>query len=89
MLASSLSSGGGTDVELVHAAVLRGRLLELLAERAGKEAASGSLFMVGLFSLMDALLRMPMEQLLQRVSLTEEVKSALLRREARDTRYMR
>jgi EAL and modified HD-GYP domain-containing signal transduction protein len=81
LLASSLSSGGGTDVELVHAAVLRGRLLELLGESAGRDVASGPLFMVGLFSLMDALLRMPMEQLLERVNLAEEVKTALLRRE--------
>jgi EAL and modified HD-GYP domain-containing signal transduction protein len=81
LLASSLSSGGGTDVELVHAAVLRGRLLELLGEAAGREASSGPLFMVGLFSLMDALLRVPMEQLLERVNLAEEVKTALLKRE--------
>jgi EAL and modified HD-GYP domain-containing signal transduction protein len=81
LLASSLSSGGGTDVELVHAAVLRGRLLELLGESAGRDVAAGPLFMVGLFSLMDALLRMPMEQLLERVNLAEEVKTALLRRE--------
>jgi EAL and modified HD-GYP domain-containing signal transduction protein len=81
LLASSLATGGGIDAELVHAAVLRGRLLELLWESAGKAGTSGPLFMVGLFSLMDALLRMPMPDLLDRVNLTDEVRSALLRRE--------
>ena len=65
----------------MHAAVLRGRLLERLGESAGRADSSGPLFMLGLFSLMDALLRMPMEELLARVNLTDEVKTALLRRE--------
>ncbi|HEX6925062.1 MAG TPA: EAL domain-containing protein [Longimicrobiaceae bacterium] len=81
LFASSLARGKATDVELVHAAVLRGRLLERLGEAAGKREQAGSLFMVGLFSLMDALLRMPMAELLERVDLAEEVKTALLKRD--------
>ena len=81
LFASSLARGHGIDTELVHAAVLRGRLLERLGESAGRADASGPLFMLGLFSLMDALMRMPMEDLLAKVNLTEEVKTALLYRE--------
>ena len=81
LFASSMARGRGIDVELVHAAVLRGRLLERLGQSAGRSENAGPLFMLGLFSLMDALLRMPMEDLLERVNLAEEVKLALLRRE--------
>lgn len=81
LFASSLARGRGTDVELVHAAVLRGRLLERLGESAGRADAAGPLFMLGLFSLMDALMRVSMAELLAKVNLTEEVKTALLERE--------
>src|SRR5690606_22514194 len=81
LFASSLARGKGIDTELVHAAVLRGRLLERLGESAGRADASGPLFMLGLFSLMDALMRMPMEELLARVNLAPEVKTALLERQ--------
>lgn len=81
LLASSFTARGGTDVELVQAAVLRARFCELLGVRARKSSSADALFLVGLFSLMDALLRAPMEEVLQRVDLADQVRSALLRRE--------
>lgn len=81
LLASSLASRSGMDSELVHSIVLRARLCELLAAASGNPTNAGRLFLTGLFSRMDALLRTPMEEVLSRVDLTEEVKEALLRRE--------
>lgn len=77
MFTSSFRGGGGTDQELVRAAVLRARFAELLGSRAGRRAQADALFLVGLFSLMDALLRTPMEEVLARVDLTEPVRRAL------------
>jgi EAL and modified HD-GYP domain-containing signal transduction protein len=80
LLASSLASQGEMDGERVHAAILRARLCERLGEAAG-QTAGGPLFMVGLFSMMDALLGTPMEELLSKINLAEEMQDALLRRE--------
>jgi c-di-GMP phosphodiesterase len=80
MFASSFGGGGGTDVELVHTAVLRARFAELLGSRAGRRASADALFLVGLFSLMDSLLRAPMEEVLARVDLAEPVRKALVDR---------
>ncbi len=79
LLASSLATGGAMNVELAHAAVLRARFCERLGEAAGRKA-SGPLFMVGLFSMMDALLGTSMEELLSQINLAEEMRDALLRR---------
>jgi EAL and modified HD-GYP domain-containing signal transduction protein len=79
LLASSLATQGAMDAERVHAAVLRARLCERLGETAGQRA-SGPLFMVGLFSMMDALLGTPMDELLGQINLAEEMRDALLRR---------
>lgn len=80
LLVSSLASQGGTDAELVHAAILRARLCELMGAAAGQRAQMGSLFMVGLFSHMDVLMRTSMEELVGQIAMAEEVKAALLRR---------
>jgi EAL and modified HD-GYP domain-containing signal transduction protein len=78
LLLSSVTAKGGTDRELARMAVVRARLCELLA---GARATAGSHFIVGLFSLLDVILRMPMADMLERVDLAEEVRAALLTRD--------
>jgi c-di-GMP phosphodiesterase len=80
LLVSSVASNNGIALELVLAALVRARLSELVGERTGRRAAVGPLFLVGLFSLLDALLRMPMEGVLERMAIAQEVKDALLSR---------
>lgn len=80
LLASSLAAQSGVDEALVYAAVLRARLGELLASASGQTSNAGRLFLTGLFSRMDALLRAPMDEVLSRVDLTADVKEALLHR---------
>lgn len=76
-IAASRGAKSGVDQHLVRQAVERGRLLEQLA---GQGRDPGTLFLVGLFSLMDAVFRMPLHDIVARVALGEEAKSALLDR---------
>lgn len=79
-----LSSGGGeggVKEELASEALLRGRLCELLAAPSGQAGARGTLFIVGLFSLLDLLLDTPMEEIIAEMKFPDEVNEALLRRE--------
>jgi EAL and modified HD-GYP domain-containing signal transduction protein len=80
LLVSSVASQSGIAHELVVAALARARLCELVAQRAGRDAEVGPLFLVGLFSLLDALLRMPMAGIVERMAVAKDVKDALLSR---------
>jgi EAL and modified HD-GYP domain-containing signal transduction protein len=80
LLVSSAAKQSGIAHELVLAALARARLCELVAERTGQRAAAGARFLVGLFSLLDALLRMPMDGILSRMAIAPDVKDALLTR---------
>lgn len=77
-----LSTGrhDGVQAEIIHTALLRGRLCELLAPVAGRAAEADALYTVGLFSLLDILLGAPLEQLMAQMHLSEEARSALLDR---------
>lgn len=79
LVISSMVTRSGISSELVQAAVMRGRLCELIAQAAGSRDA-GQLFMVGLFSHLDALLRRPMDEILDHVDLAPTVREALLAR---------
>jgi EAL and modified HD-GYP domain-containing signal transduction protein len=77
-VAASRRSKTGVDQELVRQAVERGRLLEQLA---GGPRDGGTLFLVGLFSLLDGVFRMPLQEILSRVVLSDDANRALLHRE--------
>lgn len=76
-IAASRGAKSGVDQHMVRQAVERGRLLEQLG---GKGRDSGTLFLVGLFSLMDAVFKMPLHEIVARVALGDEAKAALLDR---------
>lgn len=76
-VASSRKSRNGIDQELIRNAVERARFLEQMG---GGVRDPGSLFLVGLFSQLDAVFRMSLSELLERVVLSDEVNSALLDR---------
>jgi EAL and modified HD-GYP domain-containing signal transduction protein len=62
---------------LVKFALTRARMAELLAANLAASARDAA-FTVGLFSLLDALLKTPMEDVLARVSLSDDINRALL-----------
>lgn len=68
------------DSEMVHTALLRARLCELLAPHVGRAAVADSLYIAGLFSVFDVLLGIPMHELVDEMALATDIRSALLDR---------
>jgi EAL and modified HD-GYP domain-containing signal transduction protein len=66
---------------LMKTAITRGRLTELLGTDFFDKNDRDNLFIVGVFSLLDAMLEMPMDQVLEKVLLPEAVTDALLNHE--------
>ncbi len=66
--------------ELIINSMVRARFMELLAQRTGLGERSEDAFIVGLFSLLEAMLDQPMHTVLRDLPLDEEVKAALLGR---------
>jgi EAL and modified HD-GYP domain-containing signal transduction protein len=80
-------SVGGIGNPLLETAATRGRLMEILSSRQAAEIPgrdySDSAFMTGVLSLIDVLLELPMEEILDQLNLTEDVRRALISREGR------
>jgi c-di-GMP-related signal transduction protein len=70
--------GGEESFETIKVALIRARFCELLAEKAGMKADAEEMFLVGLFSVMDALLGMAMQEVLATLPLAKDVSSALV-----------
>lgn len=64
-------------IELIVTAMVRGKMCELLAARRKPEIAS-QMFIIGLFTVIDALMDMPMADLLDTVILSTPIRLALL-----------
>lgn len=69
-----------TPPALMRTAITRGRLTELLGAGYLSKNERDDLFIVGVFSMLDAMLEMPMEQALEKLNLTDAVTEALLHR---------
>lgn len=68
------------DQAVLENALARGRLAEQLAGRALFAKARDEIFVAGLFSLLDVVMRMPMEQVLKQISLPAEISEAIVSR---------
>jgi EAL and modified HD-GYP domain-containing signal transduction protein len=73
--AASRAGSNGVDNEIARQAVQRARMCEAIGGR-----DSGTLFLIGLFSLLDAMFRMPLTDVLERINLAPEARDALLER---------
>jgi EAL and modified HD-GYP domain-containing signal transduction protein len=75
-------SGGALGSPLLSLAITRGRLIELIAEKQypGKAALAQTGFTVGMMSLIDTLLSMPMANVLEMINVVDDVREALLHR---------
>ncbi len=69
--------GSEKPAELVTQSMIRGRFCEMLGRESGL-ASDGDLFLLGVFSLLPALLDRPMPQLLEELALAPEFAAALL-----------
>jgi EAL and modified HD-GYP domain-containing signal transduction protein len=70
-----------TPPALMKTSITRGRLTELLGEGYFEKKDRDNLFIVGVFSMLDAILKMPIDQALEKIQLPESVSEALLKRE--------
>ena len=75
------SKYGNTSASIGHTAVIRGRLMELLALEFMSEEEAEQAFVVGIFSLLDAMLSIPMQDALQLINIPTAVRDALLKHE--------
>ncbi len=64
--------------ELVNAAVIRARLCELIATNFKLRQKPAEAFLTGIFSMMDAFMDRPLEEILEELPLEDHVKAALL-----------
>jgi EAL and modified HD-GYP domain-containing signal transduction protein len=76
----ALVAASDAPEELVELALQRARMCEVLGGNRALDASDGH-FTVGLFSVADALLDSPMEDVLETLPFSDEIRAALLRRE--------
>jgi c-di-GMP-related signal transduction protein len=75
-LVVTLAAGQGKSSELVLSALVRARFCELLSPKI--QHGESDLFLLGLLSMMDAILELPMAEVLDRVPIDQETKALLL-----------
>jgi c-di-GMP-related signal transduction protein len=68
----------GKPDELMTVPLVRGRFCELMAPLAGVAAHANDLFLMGLLSVMDAILDQPLDSILAELPVRSEIKEALL-----------
>jgi EAL and modified HD-GYP domain-containing signal transduction protein len=74
---SNMAANAGV---LAETAIIRGRFVELLSRKRLTNNEADQLFIAGVFSLLDRLLGIPMEEVLAQVRLSKNVQDALLSR---------
>ena len=75
------SRDGGPPPAVGQTAVIRGRLMELLAKHSLTETEADLAFICGMFSMLDRMLDMPLPAALALIPVSEAVSAALLRHE--------
>jgi len=78
----------GLDWAVMENALIRARLAELCAQDALSASERDELFVAGMFSLLDVVLSMPMEDVLKQVSLPPLVDEVLLYQEGKYAPYL-
>ena len=75
-LVVTLHAGAAASTELIRTALTRARFCESLAPKVA--GGSEDLFFLGLMSLLDVILEVPLAEMLERVPISHEIKAALL-----------
>jgi len=76
----ALSKMDDRPSEMIHLAMIRGKMCEMLAEKSGLKPLE-SFFTVGLFSALDVLMERDIESIIAPLPLNDEVENALLKHE--------
>ena len=79
-VAAVLGLAGNEPNELVLTSLTRGRCCELLAANRGTRRDGQNIFLLGVFSLMEAMLGRPISEIVSEIALPDAVRAALLGR---------
>ncbi|MCX7628325.1 MAG: HDOD domain-containing protein [Methylophilaceae bacterium] len=82
------TAGSGASPALTQSAMTRARLMEMLGAKLMERRDQDNLFITGMFSLLDRIMQLPLDNILARVNLPEGVIQALLRGEGRYARFL-
>jgi len=77
-IAISVGMGEDRPSEITRLSLIRAKFAENLAPAFGMAIKSGSLFISGLFSLLDVILQMPLSKAIDEVAASSEIREALL-----------
>ncbi|MBF0224467.1 MAG: HDOD domain-containing protein [Desulfobacterales bacterium] len=86
MILSNVSSHKPT--ELIRNSCIRGKFCELLTKLPNVSESQYELFILGLFSSIDAILDMPMADILNKLSLSSEIRDALISKKGKLSNYV-
>ncbi len=75
--------------ELIRASVIRAKLCELLGKGNDAQVDEAELFTLGLFSLIDAILDERIEGIMEKLPLSDDIKSALVKGDGKLAEYLR
>ncbi|NVK54475.1 MAG: EAL domain-containing protein [Alteromonadaceae bacterium] len=81
--------GDDKPLELLHMSLVRAKFFDLLAEERGIHSDPPIGFLIGLFSLLDALLDQEMPDILRQLPLTDEINEALLCQSSEFNHYLK
>ena len=87
-LLSLTNLGDEKPLEVIHMSLVRAKFFDLLAERRGVKNNPPISFLVGLFSLLEALLDQSMTNIVKQLPLSDEVNEALLGKNLEMNSYM-
>ena len=82
-VAISVGIGEDRPSEITRLSLIRAKFAENLASTFEMAIKSGSLFIAGLFSLLDVILQLPMERAIEEVAVADDVKEALIENKGR------
>ncbi len=77
-LLSISSMAEGKPAELVVSSLMRARFCEQLAAPLGVEERRSDMFLMGLFSLLDVIMSRPLDEILNEITVEEDIQAALL-----------
>ena len=83
LMFSLRKAGDDSPNILMQRAAERGKMMELLSQEGNEKTDREQAFMVGVFSVLDILMKTPLAELLESVSLPQPVEQALLERKGR------
>lgn len=81
ILLFTIDHDGDRPNPIVEKALVRSRVMEILARKTGEEAAADSAFITGMLSLITVLFQVTVDEIAQKMNLTQEIQDALLNRE--------